>query len=410
MASHMKEINDRVGLTADEAGAVRAQLTRILESESFRSSRRCCRFLEYLVLNLIEGGPPENVKERVIGTEVYHRAPAYDTAQDNIVRVTATEVRKRLALYYADPGATGNPVIHLSPGSYAVTLHWRSASTESIAPSAAIAPAQLPISQTPIATKTRRNLSLDPVRTVIIIIAVAAGSILLVALLFQRSGRTRSDVLQQVWAPLLNDQNPVLVCISQPGDAFAQSSAVDFVPVPDSYVGVGDAYALAEIARFLSTRGKPWRLLTVHETPSQDLKSGPLVLIGSYSNPWTLKLTQNLRFVFAPLLELAIRDKFHPGNEWKVANITPPGKASEDYAIVSRFLSPEAGEPVIVVAGVTNLGTQAAGEFIASPEMLAAALREAPRDWKHQNFQFVLHTNVIGNTPEHPTVVASYFW
>jgi hypothetical protein len=398
-----------IALATEEADAVRAQLARILDSEFFCSSPRCCHFLTYSVLNLIEGGAPEKMKERVIGVEVYHRPPDYDSAQDNIVRVAATDVRKRLAQYYGGPGATDNPVIDLSPGSYAVTLHWRLASTESTSPSVALAPEQLPLSQAPVAAKTKRNLWLDPVRTVIIIV-VAAVLVLFVALLLQRLGRTRSDVLQQVWSPLLDDPNPILVCISQPTDAFTQSSAVAFVPVTDSYVGVGDAYALAEIARFLSARGKSWRLLAGRETPSQELKSGPVVLIGSYSNPWTLKLTQNLRFVFAPLLELAVRDKFHPGNEWRVADVTPPEKPSEDYAIVSRFVSPETGEPVIVVAGVTNFGTQAAGEFIASPEMLAAALREAPKDWKGKNFQFVLHSNVIGNTPSHPTVVASYFW
>ena len=341
----MEKMGVHNALATEEADAVRAQLTRILDSEFFRSSPRCCAFLSYSVLNLIEGGAPEKMKERVIGSEVYHRSPEYDTAQDNIVRVAATDVRKRLAQYYGGPGATENPVIDLSPGSYAVTLHWRPAVTESTAPAVVPAPEQLPVSQTPVAPESKPYLSLGPVRAVILIttIIVAAVSILFVALPFLHSGRARSDVLEQVWSPLLDDQNPVLVCISQPTGAFTQSSAVDFVAVPDWYVGVGDAYALAEIARFLSARGKPWRLLAGRETPPQDLKSGPVVLIGSYSNPWTLKLTQNLRFVFSPLLELAIRDKFHPGKEWKVADTTPPGNPPEDYAIVSSFASPETG-------------------------------------------------------------------
>jgi hypothetical protein len=90
--------------------------------------------------------------------------------------------------------------------------------------------------------------------------------------------------------------------------------------------------------------------------------------------------------------------------------VSPEGDATEDYAIVSRFLSPKTGEPVIVVAGLVNSGTQAAGEFIANKEMLAAALRGAPKDWEGKNLQFVLHSKVIGSTPEHPTVVATYFW
>jgi len=41
---------------------------------------------------------------------------------------------------------------------------------------------------------------------------------------------------------------------------------------------------------------------------------------------------------------------------------------------------------------------------------LRSALQEAPKDWKGENFQFVLHTKLIGQTPERPTVIASYFW
>jgi hypothetical protein len=48
-------------LATEEADAIRAQLTRILESEFFRSSPRCCRFLSYSVLNLIEGGSPGRI-------------------------------------------------------------------------------------------------------------------------------------------------------------------------------------------------------------------------------------------------------------------------------------------------------------------------------------------------------------
>lgn len=62
------------------------------------------------------------------------------------------------------------------------------------------------------------------------------------------------------------------------------------------------------------------------------------------------------------------------------------------------------------MAGINNPGTQAAGEFVANPDMLAAAFRSAPRDRRDKNFQFVLHSKVIGNTPEHPTVIAFYFW
>jgi len=77
---------------------------------------------------------------------------------------------------------------------------------------------------------------------------------------------------------------------------------------------------------------------------------------------------------------------------------------------VSRFFSPDTNQPVIVAAGLSIYGTQAAGEFLTSPSLLSAAVRDAPKDWQKKNFQFVLHTKVLGKTPGTPTVVAKHFW
>src|SRR5579872_3757842 len=87
-------------ISEDQQTAVRAELGRILASQSFRGSRRCCRFLEYSVQHILESTSHEDLRERSIGIEVFHRAPDYDTNEDAIVRVTANEVRKRLAQYY----------------------------------------------------------------------------------------------------------------------------------------------------------------------------------------------------------------------------------------------------------------------------------------------------------------------
>ena len=108
-----------------DSAAARAELERILLSPAFRGSRRCCRFLEYSVQHVLQGNSQEDLRERSIGIEVFQRPPDYDTAEDAIVRVTANEVRKRLAQFYQESGAGSDPVITLPPGSYAVTFRWK---------------------------------------------------------------------------------------------------------------------------------------------------------------------------------------------------------------------------------------------------------------------------------------------
>jgi hypothetical protein len=115
---------DHETLSDERKAAVLAELTKILQHPSFRGSRRCCSFLDYSVQHVLNGPANEGLKERTIGVEALQRHADYDTSEDAIVRVTANEVRKRLAQYYQDSGPSGNPTISLPQGSYAVGFQW----------------------------------------------------------------------------------------------------------------------------------------------------------------------------------------------------------------------------------------------------------------------------------------------
>ncbi len=53
------------------------------------------QFLEFVVEQAIAGNF-DQLKERLIGVEFFNRQPSYDKGEDAIVRVTASDVRKRL--------------------------------------------------------------------------------------------------------------------------------------------------------------------------------------------------------------------------------------------------------------------------------------------------------------------------
>jgi hypothetical protein len=73
--------------------------------------------LKYIVERLIDGHGDE-LKERVIGMELFGRSPSYDTGEDAIVRVTASDVRKRLVQHYEISGTGSDFCIRLPLGSY----------------------------------------------------------------------------------------------------------------------------------------------------------------------------------------------------------------------------------------------------------------------------------------------------
>lgn len=106
------------GLSEERELAVRAELQRLSESPAFRNSKRCRGFLEYIVERTISG-PAGALRERAIGVELFGLEEDFDSGQHTVVRVTANEVRKKLALYYQSDTAQVRDVrIELPRGSY----------------------------------------------------------------------------------------------------------------------------------------------------------------------------------------------------------------------------------------------------------------------------------------------------
>jgi hypothetical protein len=102
---------------AQDRGAVQAQLERILDTPQFRISRRYPNLLRHVVEQVLEGRA-DGLKERTLGIEVFGRDPAYDTNADPVVRMTAGQVRRRLAEYYQESGREREIRIELPVGSY----------------------------------------------------------------------------------------------------------------------------------------------------------------------------------------------------------------------------------------------------------------------------------------------------
>ena len=128
-----------------------------------------------------------------------------------------------------------------------------------------------------------------------------------------------------------------------------------------------------------------------------------------------MRVTAGLRFVFDQravegAIYNCIIDRRDPSSvHWSV--IQPAGRSvTEDYALVTRVFDPATEQTVVSAAGIASFGTQAAGEFVTRSEYLGAALRAAPKDWRHKNVQFVLGARIIDGTPGPPRVLATHFW
>ena len=116
---------------APESGdkaARQQQLDRIIGSVTFRQVDRLKRFLSFIVTEAL-AGRGDQLKEYVIGVQVFDKDTSFDPRADPIVRVQARRLRARLVRYYREEGGGDAQVIELPKGGYAPVFKNRDAST-----------------------------------------------------------------------------------------------------------------------------------------------------------------------------------------------------------------------------------------------------------------------------------------
>ncbi|MBK5294923.1 MAG: hypothetical protein JJE04_24995 [Acidobacteriia bacterium] len=103
--------------TEASSEAVQRQLDKILSGSVFVGNDRLSKFLRFVVEQQLLGKALE-LKESLVGIEVFGRMPGFDPRQDSVVRTEAARLRVRLSQYYDGEGAGDPVVIELPKGGY----------------------------------------------------------------------------------------------------------------------------------------------------------------------------------------------------------------------------------------------------------------------------------------------------
>jgi TolB-like protein/tetratricopeptide (TPR) repeat protein len=126
----------------ERLGLVRDHLKDVFASKAFAGSKRAQDFLQLIVEHAL-AGRLDSLRERMIGAEMFGRSVDYDTANDAVVRVKATEVRRKLAQYYQESTKPTLVRIELPSGSYVPKFHWESLPDPPPEPPAAAEPSAI---------------------------------------------------------------------------------------------------------------------------------------------------------------------------------------------------------------------------------------------------------------------------
>jgi hypothetical protein len=408
-------------------------LVGILNSAPFSSSKQSQHLLQYLVEKSSQRGD-ELLKERVIGTEVFGRTPDYNTSEDPIVRARVGDVRKRLAQYYLSEESRHAKVqIFIPPGSYRAVykVHDDSGATRAglgIAGTVQVEESVVtaPSSSNEVAAQSEKKTSRY--------VGISGGAIFACLILswaiFRWHPGTQS-ALDQFWSPVLRDskqvviyagtnavyapiwdpkrpdisaQHDVVLPVLAPGEALTSKEvrAVNY-----ELTTVGDLLATVYITSLLSTWHVGIDVRTGENIAIGDLRHSPAILIGGANNPWTLSMSKTLPIAY--VRNVGIQDQSGNHTLW-VDSLNADSTSGESYAIIARLLNPETGKPLIMIAGLSSLGTRVAGQFITDPVLLKTLTSTAPAGWANKNLEVVLRTKVLSRDAGSPTIVAVRYW
>jgi hypothetical protein len=414
--------------------AVLRELHEVVASPHFCSSKRYPALLQYIV-EMTLAGKSEVLKERTLGIEVFDRAPTYDTNTDTVVRYTAGEVRKRLQLHYSERDHNPEIRISLPPGSYVPEFLHGHDEPEAIEESAGFAGTHFPDfhsmgdaanpvnvgqhnSEFTASRLTTRPTASDAIpavppaiarftkgRVLWVALAVAVLAISFVALRYH-TARPQSAV-NDFWGPVFRDQHTILICTG--GVIFQQNGFSGVITAGKDneypFVSMQIASAIAQISSLVEHAGATTQVLPSPSTPLTELRDHSVVLLGGYNNRWAMNLLQPQRFQFTPEPVESIVDRMQPQVHW-ARNRTLPYASADDYAIVARFRDATTGSWVVVLAGLGRNGTEAAAQFVTSPEYMKMLMDKIGRDLSDRNIEVVLGVRVIEGKTGAPSILA----
>jgi hypothetical protein len=456
---HDFELMPHLETTPIPRPAVLKAMSSVLESKPFRTSKQCQNFLRYVVLNTVEGRD-EALKERVIGAAVLERSPDYNTADDPVVRIRAADVRKRLAMYYQDEGHEAPVRITIPSGSYRAFFHHGDAHLEpsnlhpdSAHPDPVRSDPFFEEPRLPAVIEALERLPAEPATAApveakagaeaasnrpgkgnrrVLAFALVALFVLFAGLAAWHFKAENQREFNLFWAPTLDQPRPPILYVGSNAvyrlsDGFLQRyeanhpdyNGLESLPAIDrtesirgsdlneddkDFVGLGDVAAAVSISPFFKGRDVRYDLRFGRDIVFGDFRTTPVVLIGAFNNSWTLELNDKMPYRFTA--SNGIKRLEGPGHSWQTW-YGADGVPREDYAVITREISPKSGEPVIAVAGLDQTGTRAAAEFVSTPALLDAALRKLPAGWQNKKVQLVLHATIVDYVPTGYDVIAS---
>lgn len=390
---------------------------RILATEPFRKSARSCDLLRYLAERAILN-QSDDLTETKLGHALFGKAIDYSPTEDSTVRVHVRQLRLKLHEYFDGDGRNESWVVEIPKGSYSATFRLREAETQ-----------------------LSREKQTRPQFMQILPWGLAVAFLLTTILAWNH--RYEAHIPQTAPWPLAtlfqNGNQPVQIVVADANYGMLnlmnghQASLQDYLSpayrtgqeprgVPETegeqrirqYLSrsILTSYAdLAVVDSLLRLDGLDRSRLVLRPAKSlqaRDMEDGSFVLIGGpASNPWVSYFQDRLNFRErndSKGRSAACFDNVLPavGEPQSYCGLPFTGSSGVDYATISLLPLSSSHGSTLIIQGLQQEGTEAAGAFLADPanrQKLQSMLGVSSTDRAPVYFEALLQIKSVQGAP-----------
>jgi len=408
---------------------------RIVSSPHFQKSTRLRELLQYIVEQTMHGNAHE-LTEQHIGNALFHKPSDYSPLEDSSVRVHVRQLRLKLHEYFNEDGRNESIVLEIPKGSYAPVFR---AAQKAETLSATVEPKAMSV----VAWPRRAMLPW----ALCVLLGMLCGALAYRVIMHRAASAVPTPAaLSWPFSQIFDMRHQTIIVLadsnygmarilsSQPG-SLDQYLHREFLQGPEankigaansrlsdylsnstltSFADVADVVALYRMAGPLQTQVL---VRYPRDLRLRDLDHNNYVFIGSPgSNPWVTLFQDRLNFretegVVGNSAKAFVNKNPLPGEQAQYEGLRWTGTMGEDYATISLLPNATHDGSVLVLQGLQQEGTEAAGRFLADEEnrrQLMSALRISAVESRSQPiwFEALIRSRTVSGAPNTTTLVA----
>ena len=404
-------------------------IERIAASSSFQKSARLRDLLRFLAERTLHG-QLQDLSEHSIGSAVFGKAQDYSVVEDSSVRVHVRQLRLKLHEYFDGEGRDETSIVEIPKGAY--TTLFRTVEQRSARP--------------PVLAVVRHGLNswlraLPWALAALFLLTTLAAWLRRpavplpppppwpLATLFDSGNRPVYVVVADInygMTRLVDEQPVTLEQYLSPSYRSGETLATAHPTAREARVmrylsgslltSYADLVVVDTLLRLSGNSRDRLAIRSARELRPRDLEEGTFVFVGSpSSNPWVSYFQAKLNFQEREGVvgeSLKFFQNIHPrtGEQENYHGLAFTGSSGEDYATISLLPLGNGRGSVLILQGLQQEGTEAAGLFLADAgnrQKLQEALGISGIPGQPVYFEALIRTQAVAGAPNATSIVAT---